>query len=63
MDDRDWILNASVVCSEQEVLAEFQECCAAEAEAARQCTDELDRAAADQAGKDERGAKVIEGTG
>ena len=31
MDDEDAILNASVVYSEQEILAEFQESCEAEA--------------------------------
>jgi hypothetical protein len=45
MSDEDQILNASVVYSEQEVLAEFQEYCEAEAEIPGHYTERLRRAA------------------
>jgi hypothetical protein len=47
MNDEDAILDAPIVYSEQEVLAEFQECCEAEAEAPGQYTERLKIAAAD----------------
>jgi len=47
MNDADAILGASVVYSEQEVLAEFQEACEAEAETPGQCQERLKLAAED----------------
>ena len=41
MSNEDAILNASVLYSEQEVLAEFQEACEAEAETPGQCAERV----------------------
>lgn len=45
MTDEDVILNSPVVYSEEEVLAQFQECCESEAEAPGQHTEQLRLAA------------------
>lgn len=47
MSDEDRILNAAMVYSKEEVLAEFQECCESEAETPGQCTERLKLAAED----------------
>jgi hypothetical protein len=43
----DAILDASILYTEAEVLAEFQECCELEVEASGEHTERLNRAAAD----------------
>jgi hypothetical protein len=45
--EMDAILNASVLCPEEEVLAELQECCEAEAETPGHQTERLQLAAED----------------
>ncbi|MFN2511868.1 MAG: hypothetical protein ABR568_10545 [Pyrinomonadaceae bacterium] len=47
MTDADEILNASILYTEMEVWAEFQECCEAEAEEPGQHTERIKRAAED----------------
>jgi hypothetical protein len=47
MTDEDATLNASELLTEEDILAEFQECCEAEAESPGQHTERLKRAAED----------------
>lgn len=47
MTEKDAILNASQLFTEEEILAEFQECCESEAETPGQHTDRLKRACED----------------
>lgn len=59
MTDEDAILSAAEVYSEEEVLAEFQECCESEAEAPGHYTERLKLAAEDFCQMLERHARLF----